>query len=165
MKYGLVLVPVMALLAIALGASGAETSPSAAFIKEAMEGNMWEVQVGQLANRKGSDEGVRKFGTTLNSDHGKAEQKAIKVGQSLGLSAPTKLNAKHQAKYDALSKLSGTSFDQKFIKEMVEDHEQDIAKYEKQAESSDDDASTYAKETLPVLRHHLEIAQGLQSKA
>jgi putative membrane protein len=140
----------------------AADSPSASFIEEAIKGNVWEVQVGQLAARKATNPEVRKFGATLNTDHGEATRKASLAAQGLGVTPATSLDSKHQAQYDRLSKLPADRFDREFIDEMVADHQQDIAKYEKQAGKGTDAASTYAKETLPRLREHLQMAQKLQ---
>lgn len=63
--------------------------------------------------------------------------------------------------YDRLSKLSGAQFDQhQFVKAMVTDHKEDIAKYEKEAKSKGPLAD-FAKDTLPTLQHHLETAETL----
>ncbi len=44
---------------------------------------------------------------------------------------------------------------------MVEDHNKDIANYEKQASSGNGKTAALAKDTLPTLRKHLELAKGL----
>jgi putative membrane protein len=139
----------------------AADSPGASFLEEAIKGNIFEVQVGQLAARKATDAEVRKFGATLNTDHGVATQKASLAAQALGVTPATSLDAKHQAKYDKLSKLPAARFDRAFIDEMLEDHQQDIAQYEKAAQGSDA-AAQYAKETLPRLREHLQMVQRLK---
>jgi putative membrane protein len=139
----------------------AAQSPGASFIEEALKGNIWEVQVGQLAARKATNPQARKFGAMLNTDHGEATRKAALAAQSLGVTPATSLDPKQQAKYDRLAKLEGESFDRAFIEAMVADHQQDIAKYEKAAQGTDA-AATYAKQTLPRLREHLATAQQLQ---
>jgi len=50
---------------------------------------------------------------------------------------------------------------ERFKQAMIEDHQKDIAKYEKQSSNGDPQTSALAKETLPTLRKHLETAQGL----
>jgi len=44
----------------------------------------------------------------------------------------------------------------------VADHKKDIKEFEKQAKGSDDVAS-FAKDTLPTLKKHLQTAQSLKS--
>jgi hypothetical protein len=46
---------------------------------------------------------------------------------------------------------------------MVKDHQTDIAKLEKQAKSGDSKVAELAEDTLPTLKHPLEMAQRLQS--
>jgi putative membrane protein len=44
-----------------------------AFVKKAMEGNMAEVQMGQLALQKSSDDQVKQFAQRMVDDHGKMQ--------------------------------------------------------------------------------------------
>jgi putative membrane protein len=132
------------------------------FIKEAIQGNLAEVQVGQLAQQKGAIQGVRDFGAMLVKDHQMANEKATEVAQHMSIKAPDKPGMKQQAVYDKLSHLSGVKFDQEFTKSMVKDHQEDIAKYQKESQGSDA-AADYAKQTLPKLHEHLKMAEELQN--
>src|SRR5262245_11860028 len=101
------------------------------FLKEAIEGNLAEVQMGQLAQKNGNSDGVRSFGQMLQKDHSEANQKATAAANSLGVTPPTAPNSKQKAAYDRMSKLSGAKFDSEFAKHMIDDHKKDIAEYEK----------------------------------
>jgi putative membrane protein len=156
------------LLSVGLAATVACASPAYAqdkasqkFIKEAIEGNLAEVQVGRLAQQKGQSEGVKSFGQMLATDHGQANQKAIQVASQIAVAPPTEPNAKQKKVYDKLSKLSGDQFDRTFASEMVKDHKKDIKEFEKAAKTGSGPAPTFANETLPTLRKHLETAQAL----
>jgi putative membrane protein len=51
---------------LALGSPGfAQDKASQKFLKDAIEGNLAEVQMGQLAQKNGNSEGVRSFGQML----------------------------------------------------------------------------------------------------
>jgi putative membrane protein len=52
--------------------SFAQDAASQNFVKEAIEGNLAEVQMGQLAKKQGGSEGVRAFGDMLENDHSAA---------------------------------------------------------------------------------------------
>jgi putative membrane protein len=132
------------------------------FIKEAIEGNLAEVQMGRLAQEKGKRPDVKSFGQMLASDHGGANQKAMQVASQLGVAPPSEPNAKQKKTYDKLSKLSDDKFDAAFAKEMAKDHKHDIKAFEKAAKSTQDPAKSFASETLPTLRKHLETAQALE---
>jgi len=131
------------------------------FLKEAIEGDMAEVKVGQLAQEKGQSQDVKQFGQMLQQDHGQHLTQAQQQAQQIGVTAPTQPNAKQKAMYDKLSKLSGAQFDKAFAQGMVKDHKEDIAKYQKEAKSKGPLAQ-FAQQTLPVLQKHLQTAQSLQ---
>jgi putative membrane protein len=156
-------------VAIGLSASAAlaETQGTKAsrademFIKEAMEGDLAEVNMGKLAQEKAQSEGVKDFGKMLEQDHGEHSQKVQSKAQQLGVTPPQEPNTTQKSMYDRLSKLSGGQFDNQFVKAMVTDHKKDIAKYEKEAKSKGPLAD-FAKETLPILQHHLQTAEALE---
>jgi putative membrane protein len=149
---------------ILTSSSFAQDKASQKFLKEAIEGNLAEVQMGQLAQKNGASDGVRSFGQTLQKDHSDANQKATSAANSLGVTPPSAPNSKQKATYDRMSKLSGANFDREFAKHMVDDHKKDIKAYEKEAKKNDA-AGTYAKEALPTLQKHLETAQSLTGTA
>ena len=140
----------------------AQDRASQKFLKEAIEGNFAEVQMGQLAQKQGSSDGVRSFGQMLEKDHSDANKKAVDVANSLGMTPPTEPSKKQKADYDKMSKMSGTQFDKAFATHMVTDHKKDIKEYER-ASKLKDAAGPYATETLPVLRKHLDAAQALNN--
>ena len=158
----------LAALALTAGLIGAATGASAAdrasekFVKAAIEGNLAEVQVGRLAQEKGQRAEVKSFGQMLVSDHGAANQKVMQVASQLGVTPPSEPNAKQKKLYDKLSKLSGDKFDAAFAKDMVKDHKHDIKDFEKATKNTQEPARSFASETLPTLRKHLETAQALE---
>jgi putative membrane protein len=131
------------------------------FILKAVEGNLAEVQMGQLAQQKGNSDGVRSFGQMLQQDHSAAAQSSTSVATQLGVTPPSEPNKKHKALHQSLSKLSGDAFDRKFAAEMVKDHKHEIAEYKKMARKQNDPAGSYAAQTVPTLQKHLETAQSL----
>lgn len=133
-----------------------------AFIQKAIEGNLSEIKVGQLAQQKGASEGVRHFGTVLEQDHSKANQQAMAAASSMGVTPPSEPSPKEQAVYQHLASLSGSRFDEAFVKAMVKDHKKDIAEFKKEAKGSNSPASTYAQQILPDLNKHLQLAESLE---
>jgi putative membrane protein len=127
-------------------------------MEEAILGDMVEVKMGQLAQQKGQSESVKQFGKTLETDHSAHEEKAREMAQSMGVTPPAKISARAQAAYDRLNKLSGANFDRRFAQAMVLDHKKDIAEFQKKAKNSGATAN-FARETLPVLQKHLQIAE------
>jgi putative membrane protein len=155
------------MILIAMTAALAVTSASAAdkrdqtFIKDAIEGNLAEVQMGKLAQDKGQSDGVKSFGQMLVTDHTDANQKATAVANQIGVTPPTEPNAKQKALYEKMSKLSGPAFDREFAKAMVQDHKEDIQKFQQEAKKQNDPVGNFANQTLPTLQKHLQQAEAL----
>ena len=133
------------------------------FIKKAIEGNLAEVRMGDLAQRRAASRDVKDFGTMLSKDHFAANTKAQDVAKSMGVHAPGEPGGDARGTYRELSALSSDRFDHQFLDSMVKDHQKDIAEYEKEAKGSSP-AADYAKQILPDLRKHLEMAQQLEQK-
>jgi putative membrane protein len=130
------------------------------FAKEAAQGGMAEVKLGQLAQEKGSSDTVKSFGKRMVDDHSKAGDKLKEVASRENITLPNDLSAKDQATYDGLSKLNGAAFDRAYARDMVKDHETDVAAFQKEASSGKDDSlKGFASETLPTLQDHLKQAK------
>jgi putative membrane protein len=73
------------------------------------------------------------------------------------------VSAKDRASYDALSKLSGAAFDRAYARDMVKDHEEDIADFNKEATGGQKAAiRDFASQTLPTLQDHLKQAKEMR---
>ncbi|HEX4425836.1 MAG TPA: DUF4142 domain-containing protein [Terriglobales bacterium] len=132
------------------------------FIKEAAEGGMAEVALGQLAVEKGSSSDVKKFGQRMVDDHGKANDDLKQLASQKNVELPQDLNAKDNATKASLEKLSGQQFDQAYMKDMVKDHKKDIADFRRESRSAHDpDVKKFASQTLPTLEDHLKQAESV----
>jgi putative membrane protein len=135
------------------------------FVTKAANGGMAEVKLGTLATQKAANPDVKAFGQQMVDDHGKANDELKQLASSRGITLPTDIDAKEQAKYDRLSKLSGAEFDRAYMKEMVSDHRTDVAEFRHESErGSDADVKAWATKTLPTLEHHLQMAESTDAK-
>ena len=139
----------------------AQDRASQKFITEAVQGNLAEVQMGELAQSNGQSQEVKQYGQMLVTDHGAANEKARQAASTIGARPPAGPNAKQKADYDKMAKLQGAAFDKSFARHMVQDHKKDISQYKK-VPAKNDAIGQYAQETLPTLQKHLEEAQALQ---
>lgn len=70
------------------------------------------------------------------------------------------LSAQDHQMFQHLQSLSGSQFDQAFIRHMVQDHVKDIQKYEQASRQlQDTEIKNYVAQTLPTLRQHYAQAQ------
>jgi putative membrane protein len=154
--------PIAACAVAVLSASSAFAAADKAFLKKAMEGDNSEIHLGQMAAQKGASAGVRDFGRMLVSDHTKGKADVLPVAQSHRLTPNDDIAMEAKAEAAKLDHLSGPAFDREFASYMVKDHKKDIADYEKQAKKGDAATASFAKQTLPTLRKHLQMAQQLR---
>src|SRR5689334_8836047 len=77
------------------------------FLTEAIQGNLAEVEMGKLAQKNGSAEGVKSFGQMLEKDHAAANEKATAAAKASGVTPPNAPTAKQKADYDKMAKMTG----------------------------------------------------------
>jgi putative membrane protein len=134
-----------------------------AFLKEAIETDMAEVQMGQLAQQKGQSQDVKQLGQAMQQDHSKNLQQAQQLAQQNGMTPPSAPNAKQKQMHDSMSKMSGDKFDRQFARDMVKGHKQALSKFEKEAKGKGP-LALYAQQTVPALQKHLQMAQDIAEK-
>jgi putative membrane protein len=153
----------LAALFVLSSVSVASAKSSKEFLTDAIQGNLGEISVGQLAQKNGDSAEVRDFGQMLVQDHSANNDKAKSLAESEGVTLPTEPKPEAKQVYDKLSRLSGAAFDREFAKAMVKDHKKDIKEFEGQAKSNDD-VGKFAQDTLPTLKKHLQTAQSLSQR-
>ena len=135
------------------------------FMKEAASGGLMEVELGKIAAEKGSHQRVKEFGKRMQADHSKANTQLKKIASSKGVELPTEPSGEHKSTMDKLTKLSGAEFDREYMEAMVDDHNEDIEKFQTQADKGKDpDLKKFASENLPILKKHLELAQSTEKQ-
>lgn len=141
------------------------SSAESKFMNEAAQGGMAEVKLGELAASKGAMPEVKAFGQRMVTDHTKANDDLKALAAAKNVTLPTDVNSEQKAMYDKLSKLSGAAFDSSYVKGMVEDHEKDVADFQKQSTGATDaDVKAFATKTLPTLQSHLDQIKSIKSK-
>jgi putative membrane protein len=134
------------------------------FATQALAGNMLEVQLGTMAQQRGDSSAVKSFGQRMIDDHGKNNQQLIAITSRYGITPPLALPADEQRKVDKVAKLNGATFDSTYSKMMVDDHQQDIKQFQKEAQSGQNaELKSYAQQTLPILQQHLQLAQDMSA--
>jgi putative membrane protein len=139
------------------------SSATQEFVQKAAISDMFEIQSGQLAQQKASNDQYKQFGQMLRDDHSKTADQIKGMVQNMpGLQMPQALDAAHKQKLDKLQSLSGAQFDDQFKKDQVAGHQDAVKLYESYAQKGDHaDLKKFAQDTLPKLKQHLQHAQAL----
>jgi putative membrane protein len=141
-------------------------SPDSSFIKNAAEGGMSEVELGQLAQQKGSNPAVKDFGAMMVKDHTAANEKLKTVAAAKQVALPDSPSLMQKASTKKLDMMSGDSFDKAYVKGMIDDHKADIKEFQKEAtDGKDPEVKAFAVATLPTLKMHLQKIQAIAASA
>jgi putative membrane protein len=144
----------------AAGASTQQAEDPQAFIKEAYQENLTEIELGRIAQQKGQSKEVKDFGQHLIQGHQALNQKLKQLGDQKNIQVSDQLDAKHQRMVDELSTLSGADFDKKFMSDQVKAHKKDISLYQQAAtKNTDPEVKSFAQDNIAALRQHLQMAQ------
>jgi putative membrane protein len=140
--------------------------PDLAFYRDAAEGGLAEVAMGNMAQQQAHSQSVREFGALMVKDHSAANEKLKAIAESKNITLPANTSVDEMAAKEKLKALSGSSFDKSYIKGMIKDHQEDIAEFKKEAASGrDPDARAFASATLPTLEAHLKKIQAIAAEA
>jgi putative membrane protein len=135
--------------------------------------NQEEIQVGQLAQQKGTTRDVKDFGDTLVRDHTKGDQDLKTLASKVNVDLEAMKNdARHQEKQqvmknkmDQLQKMTGKEFDRAFAQMMVNGHREAIEMVKTARADAKPDVKSYLEKVLPVLQKHEDTANDILNKS
>ncbi|MDQ3118450.1 MAG: DUF4142 domain-containing protein [Verrucomicrobiota bacterium] len=138
------------------------TGGDLAFLNDAGPGGAAEVELGRMAGERAASAEVKKFAQQMIEDHSKAGEKLKKLAQQKKVTLPPEILPQAKQTKEKLAKLNGSEFDQAYVKAMVEMHVKDVTAFEAVSKTATDaDVKAFATETLPTLKHHLEMIRDL----
>jgi putative membrane protein len=149
--------------------SALDIAPTTAdFVKEVAISDMFEIGSSKLAQDKGNAP-AKTFASQMVANHTKTstELKTLVSSGKVKTELPTALDSSHQSKLDKLKKgESGKDFCPDFDSMQVSAHKDAVSLFERYAKGGDNsDLKDWAGETLPTLKHHLEMAENLKKKS
>ncbi|MEF7615735.1 DUF4142 domain-containing protein [Aquincola sp. MAHUQ-54] len=139
------------------------SSADTAFMAEAHVSGLFEVALGAIGAERARHPQAKALAGRLVADHGVANDELRALSLQRGATLPTALPADRQAVLDRLKATPQAQFDEALVQGvMIPAHQEDIARFERAAQSTQDDAlKQWIERTLPVLRGHLKAAQTL----
>ncbi|HET7512886.1 MAG TPA: DUF4142 domain-containing protein [Chthoniobacterales bacterium] len=130
------------------------------FVKKAYRGGMEEVANAKMAKEKAQNDATKEVADRMITDHTKANDQLMDIAKEENLDL-SEVSAKPM-------EISGDNFDREYLMMLKKDHEKDIAMFEKEANDSgakeDNDVITFAKNTLPTLKEHLQMVEDALKK-
>jgi putative membrane protein len=143
---------------------------TADYVSQAAASDMFEIQAGRVAQGKAKNKEIRAFAATMVKDHGKslAVLKAALDNAQRKLAPPSdQLPTDKQAMLDQLNHTpAGAAFDNLYLTQQLQAHQQAWALQKGYATDGDDAAlRNVAAGVVPVVEKHLTMIKALQSTA
>jgi putative membrane protein len=136
------------------------------FVTQAAQGNLAEIQLGQLAQKKAASTEVKQYGQQMIAEHTQAQNQLKQLVTPKKLTLPQSVGEQNKQVAANLTKLSSAEFDQAYMDQMVKDHQKTVSLFQREAEQGQDpDLKAFATKTLPTLQQHLQQAQSLANNA
>jgi putative membrane protein len=138
------------------------------FLIQASIGNLQEIAMGRLAAEQAANPEVKTFAQRMVTDHSKAEAQLMQLIKSRGFQIPREATDS-PVENPMLKNTPAKDFDRVYVHMMVPNHRETVQLFEKYAlTGKDPDVNAFARQTLPVLKEHLEaitaIEKGLTHK-
>jgi len=131
-----------------------------AFVESALQGGMGDVELGKLAAEKGASPDVKQFGQKMVADNTRLGDQMQQVAQQMGVHDPKGLSKKDKKLVAKLETLSGSQFDDAYIKAMVKDNKDDLSSFQEEANNTQNSTlRQVAQRNEQVIDGHLQIIE------
>lgn len=133
------------------------------FVKKAAITNMFEIQAGQIAQKKANVPAISDYAQMIIEDHQKLQSELKQQAEKVeGVTVPSELDQKHKQMVDKLQSASGAQFLKTFKAQQVSGHQEAIKLFQNYAKAGENDAlKQLAQSRVDALQKHLQVAQNL----
>jgi putative membrane protein len=131
-----------------------------AFVKEIMESDATEVQLGQLAQQKSQSDDVKQLGQSMVTNRTRLDQQLQPTADKLSVGKPKGPSKKDKQLMAKLDALSGPEFDQEYIQVVAKANQKDVKDFKSEAEAAQDpNLQQAAKADSGVLEQHQQAVE------
>ena len=152
----------------AVGSMSAATMGShdtGAFVSNAVQGNMYEIDAAKIAEQKAKDPEVKKFAKQMVTDHTKLGADMKPVIAKSGQTPPTDLDQRRKGLLDNLKAASAADFDKTYMDQQVAAHDETLTLLQGYAkDGSDAGLKDAAGKAVAMVQHHDDMAKQIQAK-
>jgi putative membrane protein len=138
--------------------SGEASQADKMFVSRSLQSDMAEIQLGQLTLQKSKNEQVKQFAREMIDDHSQLGDKVKVFAKQIGVEIPNQVSKKDKAIIAKFQELSGSEYDQAYIKEMVKNHKKYLSELQMEGATGQDEAvKDAASQIHQVIAQHLQM--------
>ena len=131
-----------------------------AFVRQIFESDAAEVQLGQLAAQKSQSPDVKQLAQSIADTRTKLDQQLMPIAKKLDVNKPKEPAKKDREMIARLEGMSGTQFDEEYIKAVAKGNQKDVKDFNAEAQSAQDPTLLQAaKQDAGVLAQHQQVVQ------
>jgi putative membrane protein len=151
----------------AVGATSAATVGShdtGAFVSNAGQSDMYEIQAGQIALQMSKNPDVKAFGKMMVTDHTAMMNEMKPLVAAAGQTPPTGLDQRRQGMLDNLKAASDADFDKVYLDQQEAAHNEALTLMKGYADNGDDPGlKAGAAKAVPKIQAHLDRVKQLKT--
>jgi putative membrane protein len=119
-----------------------------------------QVSLGKLAQEKGRDDAVKRFGERMERDHGALQEQLNNMASRNGMPYKSGMGPENRANLDRLEKMSGRAFDRAYMTFMIQSHNGYLNYWRNEGRAARSaPVRTLVNRGLPTLEEHMEMAR------
>jgi putative membrane protein len=151
----------------AVGTASATTvgpHDTAAFVSNASQSDMYEIQAAQIAEKRSQNPDIKAFAKMMIKDHTKSTGLMKPLVSAAGQTPADKLDNRRQGFIDHLNKASDADFDKVYVDQQVAAHKEALDLMNGYAkDGSDAGLKGGAAKIAPTVQMHLDKITGIQT--
>ncbi|MCB2409215.1 DUF4142 domain-containing protein [Hymenobacter lucidus] len=144
-------------------AAGGPTAPHSTdpeFMQSAAHSDQNEIQLSKLALEKGVTGAVKEHANMMIKDHTKSTADLKVIAGKKNVVLPADMDAEHKTIAAGMRGLSGKAFEDKYMTQMVMDHEKTLNTLKAhQTMTQDADLQGFISKVTPVVQGHLDMSK------
>lgn len=136
-----------------------------AFVNNAAMGDMYEIQAGRIAEKKGQSAGVKDFGKMMVTDHTALSNEMKPLITAAGKTPPPALDERRKGMLDNLNAAPASDFDKVYLDQQEAAHNEALTLMQGYADHGDNAGlKAAAAKAVPKVQAHLDKVKQLQSQ-
>ena len=148
----------------AVGAAASAVAPVStdSFVTNAAISDMYEIQAGEIAQKKGQSAGVKAFGKMMVADHTALSKEVAPLATAAGKTLPTGLDERRKGLIDNLNAAAPADFDKTYLGQQEAAHTEALGLMQGYADKGDDAGlKAAAAKAVPKVQAHLDKVKTL----
>lgn len=130
------------------------------FVWEVSVAALTEMELAQVAAEKAQSENVKKFGESVLRGHQRMRTTLDAIAAGHNLKVAKELDARHKARIEEITKLSGAEFDRAYLRHLVSYYERDLGRFDFEAANGTiPELASWAARVAPRIQHQMRAAK------